>query len=174
MQASTGHGGLYIVMLAIDAVAVLLHSVAHIADRLQPVAEAASPLAAAAPIAPLGTPDIVEPPEVAPALSPRESADCSHLSGTFQTPKAITRLARDAAVAPSVDAAAARSRQARRVQESLAAQEHIWAALAPVTEETCRLLLETVWPSALEVRASCRLVRAAASGCAVFRAMLRC
>ena len=144
-------------LLAIDAVAVLLHSIAHIADRLQPAASKDSPLAKAAPIAPLGTPEISESPEVAPALSPRESAECSHLSGPFQTPRTTVRRSHDAGAStgggPAADTAAARSRQARRVQESLAAQEHIWAALAPVTEETCRLLLETVWPSALEVRA---------------------
>lgn len=33
MQANTGHGALYIVMLAIDIIAALLHSVAAIADR---------------------------------------------------------------------------------------------------------------------------------------------
>lgn len=55
------------------------------------------------------------------------------------------------AAAPAEDAPVARSRQARYVQQSLEAQVRVWHALAPVTEDVCRLLVDCVWQPALEV-----------------------
>jgi hypothetical protein len=52
MQATTGHGALYIVILAIDIIAALLHSVAAIADHASPsFSFSASPLLASEPSA---------------------------------------------------------------------------------------------------------------------------
>jgi hypothetical protein len=178
MQVSTGHGGMYIVMLAIDVITVLVNSIARIVDISAPVIAATpggSPTLQDMPLAPSAThmgalpsPSFSEPAVSAlvkagvAAFTPRASSESAQFSCTLQPPRAALRLSssQETAAADSLsadvrataeEAPVARSRQARYVQQSLEAQVRVWDALMPVTEDICRLIMDCVWQPALEV-----------------------
>ena len=179
MQASTGYGALYIVILAIDTVTALIHSLARIVDRAEPVAGSDTPISptevhtvadSLAESHPFGVATRVPAPQTdsEPLVSPHSQADtprtpqrsrslrisaserASGASATLVTPAASLRREQDADAAEK--GGASTDLRFSLAHASLLAQEQMWADLTPPTEQHGRLLVDLVWQSALEVQ----------------------
>lgn len=172
LQAATGYGALYIVMLAVDVVTSLLHSLSGILDRC-----AALPANGAAhrPRPTSATSTISTDPKLFPQQPPGSP---SSLSAPFaQSPLAATPSnstvasgarpgvagegagaehagAAEAAEAEAAASAAAGAQPEARMPSTYASQvalEKLWPLLPPPTHDSCRLLAGILWQPSLEV-----------------------
>jgi hypothetical protein len=166
VQVSTGYGAMYIVILAIDTITALVHSVAHIVDRSSSD-DPNLPLEATRTAAPHTPPDhpiraasippadsVLEPASPSALCSPcsmRPSSDAAGGTGQLDSPRMALHK-----VSSNIKAVVPKKSLAAEARFSVAhtsqlAQEQIWAELVAPTDQHGHLLLDIVWQSSLEV-----------------------